>query len=816
MMNKVNALPLRLIEIILMAVLYFGMAKLGQMLAIPPGNVTPVWLPSGIILAAILLRGYYLWPGIFIGAFIGNAWAYFDSSSLLTASAAIFAGTSNGIGDVLCATVSAYLIQRTCGTKNPFLKVGNVIKFILIGGLLGPFISAAFGVTSLCLSGFLPWANYGYVFLTWLTGDAVGVLMITPAILALAAWKPKGMEAVRVVETAIFSIVLFMITMLSLGLWLPPESVQPSLFMIAPILIWGALRLGQRVTFLAILAVSSLVILVTALGYGPFSEKALNISLIELQSFLSVLSVTLLVLSAGFIERTRAEQALQQANEELEMRVKERTSKLAHTLEDLQKTQKEVLQAKELAETANRSKSQFLANMSHELRTPLNAILGFSQLMQRDTAITPSMQDNLGIIERSGEHLLALINDVLNMSKIEAGRMTIDKDSFDLHQTLKDISSMMGIRADKKHLLFTWEHNPDLIRYIKTDLGKLRQTLINLLGNAVKYTEEGGLALRVHGNKIEEALDNQANYRLHVEIEDSGVGIAPEELNTVFDAFVQVSSSKGITEGTGLGLAITRRFIQLMGGEISVMSELGKGSLFKFDLSVEIADEADIAPLQTRRRRIIGLKPGQPVYRILVVDDKPENCLLLKKLLLSIGLTELQEAANGAEAVEIVKQWQPHLIWMDMRMPVMSGYEATRRIKATSVGQAIQIIAVTASAFDEEKEKVMSSGCDEFLRKPYRESEIFDLMAKHLGMRYQYDETQPMSPEIVAKQDLTAEDLAKLPEALRSALYQAILELNMDKTTALIDQIREQDAQVAESLNRLVDNFEYDELLALL
>ncbi len=508
-------------------------------------------------------------------------------------------------------------------------------------------------------------------------------------------------------------------------------------------------------------------------------------------------------------ERQRAENEIRQLNETLEQRVKNRTEELAIANADLQKS-------KEVAETANRSKSQFLANMSHELRTPLNAILGFSQLMQRDTAITPSMQDNLGIIERSGEHLLALINDVLDMSKIEAGRMTIDKDSFELHQTLKDIASMMRIRADKKNLHFTWEHNPDLIRYIKTDLSKLRQTLINLLGNAVKYTEEGGLALRVHGNKIDKALDNQPNYQLHFEIEDSGVGIAPEELNTVFEAFVQVSSSKGVTEGTGLGLAITRRFIQLLGGEISVMSELGKGSLFKFVLPVEIADEADIAPLQTRYRRIIGLKPGQPVYRILIVDDKPENRLLLKKLLLLIGLSELQEAVNGAEAVDIFKQWQPHLIWMDMRMPVMSGYEATRRIKATVEGQAIPIIAVTASAFDEEKEKVMSSGCDEFLRKPYRETEIFDLMAKHLGMRYQYDETQPMSPEIVAKQDLTAEDLAKLPEALRSALYQAILELNMDKTTAIIDQIREQDAQVAESLKILVDNFEYDELLALL
>ena len=395
---------------------------------------------------------------------------------------------------------------------------------------------------------------------------------------------------------------------------------------------------------------------------------------------------------------------LAKTNEQLEIRVEERTN--------------ELLTAKDRAEVANKAKGAFLANMSHELRTPLSAILGFTQIMQRDGTVSRYQRENLTIINRSGEHLLGLINDVLDISKIEAGQISLNANSFDLHRLLDTTQEMLEFKADEKGLQLLFDRHPDTPQYIRTDDRKLSQILINLLNNALKFTEQGGITLRVKPKLDDTKI-------LLFEIEDTGAGISPEELNTLFDAFTQTETGRKSGEGTGLGLSISHQFVSLMGGNISASSQLGVGTTFKFQIVVEPPLDRELQHQQSIKK-VIGLEPNQSTYRILVVDDRWENRQIVLKLLEPIGF-EVKEAINGSEAIKIWQHWQPHLIWMDMRMPVMNGYEATERIKSHFKGQATYIIALTASTFEEERAIVLSAGCDDFVRKPFRE-EVLSLI----------------------------------------------------------------------------------------
>ncbi|NJL66770.1 MAG: response regulator [Microcoleus sp. SM1_3_4] len=434
---------------------------------------------------------------------------------------------------------------------------------------------------------------------------------------------------------------------------------------------------------------------------------------------------------------------LEQLNASLEQKVVYRTLEL----------QKVAL----AAEVANKAKSVFLANMSHELRSPLNSILGFAQLLMRSSTLDPKDKDNVEIISRSGEHLLTLINNVLDLSKIEAGRTVLNEINFDLRQLLEDLEQMFRLKAEDKGLQLVFDLPVDLPQYVRTDEVKLRQCLINLLNNAIKFTSEGGVSVRVRkqkattvefGNsqqeisclgdrKEPETIDLSAKrigsacQFLEFEIEDTGAGIPAVEIDTIFEAFTQIKSQNKYQEGTGLGLAITRSFIQLMGGEIAVKSEVGNGTIFSFDVAVSSVDAAEVETKQQMRREI-GLEPNQPRYRILIVDDKWDNRQLLIRLLSSLDF-ELKEASNGTEAVDIWEVWQPHLIWMDVRMPVMDGCEATRKIRfqeSQKQGElAIDrtaIIAITASTFEEERSLILEAGCDDFVRKPFREKIIFE------------------------------------------------------------------------------------------
>lgn len=468
-------------------------------------------------------------------------------------------------------------------------------------------------------------------------------------------------------------------------------------------------------------------------------------------------------------------------------------------------------QAAERAAIANRAKSQFLAKMSHELRTPLNAILGFTQLMSRDRHTPSEFQENLGIISRSGEHLLAMINDVLEMSRIEAGQLHLSESYFDLHRLFASINDMFALKASEKGLDLSRQWDATVPHYVCGDEAKLRQILINLLGNAIKFTATGSIILRARAIPSSNA---KKAIVLHIEIEDTGCGIATADLESIFTAFMQTETGRH-AQGTGLGLSISRQFARLMGGDITVRSTLNQGSTFTCQVLVNLADSVDLLEPEANRL-VIGLEPGQTTYRILVAEDIIENRQLLVKLLESVGF-EVSAVENGAEAIAQWQQWQPHLIWMDLQMPVINGYIATQQIRATEAGKNVIIIALTASAFEEDRYASIQAGCNDYLAKPFTETALFDKMARYLGVRYLYspESTSDLHRPSLAPQPLTPQNLQVMPSNWIQQMHEAALDLNDAKIYELIDQIPQKQQPLADSLKYLVDNFQLEAIATL-
>ncbi|MCP4357227.1 MAG: transporter substrate-binding domain-containing protein [Chloroflexi bacterium] len=496
------------------------------------------------------------------------------------------------------------------------------------------------------------------------------------------------------------------------------------------------------------------------------------------------------------------------------MSLRREVSKRKQTEEALRQAKETAENAQSEAETANRAKSAFLANMSHELRTPLNAILGFARLMMRDATMSSKSQKNLNIINDSGEHLLGLINDVLDMSKIEAGHVSLYNSKFDLQQLLNDLEAMLHMRAQRKGLHLVFDLAPNLPRHIEGDEKRLRQVLINLLNNGIKFTEQGTVSLRVSPLPQLIEANGRDTARLAFTISDTGVGIAPEEIGQVFAAFTQTKSGRQSGEGTGLGLPISRQFVRLMGGDIAVQSQEGQGATFTFDIQVRLAQAEEISEPEPARE-VIGLADDQEVYRILVVDDVAENRAILQTLLQTIGFS-VQEAADGQAALDTWKSWQPHLIWMDIRMPVMDGMTATRHIKQAEVNTTSQtiVIALSSSVLDEERELVLAAGADDFVPKPFAEAEIFGKMATYLGVRYLYaDLPQTAVPTTSAVSKTNPPVLT--PELLLS-LKTAVKHLDMENIDSNIEDISAVNPALAHTLSELASDFQYGDMLSLI
>ncbi|OKH40593.1 serine/threonine protein kinase [[Phormidium ambiguum] IAM M-71] len=453
---------------------------------------------------------------------------------------------------------------------------------------------------------------------------------------------------------------------------------------------------------------------------GAFNTERVEVlQLLSSQAAISIENARLYQdLATANTDLKQSHEQLEDYSKTLELKVEERTLQLKQEVRDRQR-------AEEIAQSANRAKSEFLANMSHELRTPLNGILGYTQICRKDRELSEQQKNRIGVIHQCGEHLLTLINDILDLSKIEARKMELYPREFHFDEFLQSIVEICKIKAEQKGISLIYETLSPLPKVVQADDKRLRQVVLNLLGNAIKFTETGAIAFKV----------GYQDQKIRFQVEDSGVGIATDQLNEIFQPFQQVGENSRKTEGTGLGLAISGQLVEMMGGKLQVKSTLGIGSTFWFDL--DLPETTSIKnTLNTLTRTIIGVKGKKP--KILVVDDKPTNRAILVNFLEPIGFDVL-DAIDGQDGLNKAQEFQPDAILLDLVMPNLDGFEATRRLRLIPALKDVIVIAISASVFEFDQQQSIQVGCNDFLPKPIREEDLLQKLQQYLKLEWIYE-----------------------------------------------------------------------------
>jgi signal transduction histidine kinase len=492
---------------------------------------------------------------------------------------------------------------------------------------------------------------------------------------------------------------------------------------------------------------------------------------------------------------------LLEAHDDLERRVEERTAELAIAKEKAE-------QAQAIAEKANHAKSKFIANMSHELRTPLNGILGYAQILNHDENLNPIQKEAISVIHSSGEYLLTLISDILDMSKIEADRIELCPSDFHFGDFLQSVVDLFKMRAKQKGISFIYEKLSHLPTGVHADEKRLRQILINLLNNAIKFTEKGCVSFKV----------GYHNGKLRFLVEDTGVGIATKELDQIFQPFLQVGDKNLRAEGTGLGLSITKKLVEIMGGKLHVNSTLGKGSAFWMTLDLlEVSDLVKSG--KADEQNIVGYH-GQSRH-ILVADDKEANRAVLINQLAPLGF-EITEAVDGQDCVNKACEYCPDLILIDLVMPIMDGFEASRQIRRMPDLKEVIILMASASVFDCHKQQSMEACCNDFIAKPIYAEELFKLLEKYLGLTWIYDteEVGTSKPGVeIIEQAEDARPLVGLSQEQAAILFDLGMKGDLDSIVERLDEFEQMDQRLtpfANQIRELAKNFEEEKICDLI